>query len=342
MTGTSVRRVRSTLAALLLATAVTALGGPARAQEPQPVVPGPLGHLAPATLYCDIPPDRDIAVTRKVYEVGQRMNVSDKVMLAGFETGWVESRMNNLDCGDRDSLGVFQQRPSMGWCTPAQCLDVDYAASRFFEVALQMEPDHQGSSAGTLAQAVQRSAYPERYDQAEGRARALRDEAFRPYGTIGAKYDSLGGPGGVLGGPVRAEEAASLGGRFQLFQNGIILWHPDVAYAVYGDILTAFWAADAERRWGFPTMDEADASRAPNGTRGRYQFFERGLFLWSAQTGAHVVHDAIYDAFHAGGHEAVLGYPTGDEVDEPGGRAQHFQNAVIHWSPSRGTWITTT
>lgn len=136
MTGTPVRRASATLAALLLAAAATALGGPARAQESRPVVPGPLGHAAPATLYCDIPPDRDIAVTRKVYEVGQRMNVSDKVMLAGFETGWVESRMNNLDCGDRDSLGVFQQRPSMGWCTPVQCLDVDYAASRFFEVAL--------------------------------------------------------------------------------------------------------------------------------------------------------------------------------------------------------------
>lgn len=53
-----------------------------------------------------------------------------------------------------------------------------------------------------------------------------------------------------------------------------------------------------------------------------------------------MVHDAIYDAFHAGGHESVLGYPTSEEVDEPGGRVQHFQNATIHWSPARGTWTT--
>ncbi|MEE1752179.1 LGFP repeat-containing protein, partial [Streptomyces sp. SP18CS02] len=202
-------------------------------------------------------------MTRKVYEVGQRLNVSAKVMLAGFETGWVESRMNNLACGDRDSLGVFQQRPSQGWGTPEQVMDVDYAANKFFEVALRMEPGMEGSTPGQLAQAVQRSAYPERYDQAEGIARAMRDEAFQPYGTIGAKYGAMGGPGGVLGGPVRAEEAASLGGRFQLFQNGIILWRPDVAFAIHGDILGKFWATDAERRWGFPTMDEADASRAP-------------------------------------------------------------------------------
>ncbi|MET3982844.1 hypothetical protein ABIC27_000699 [Streptomyces sp. PvR034] len=162
-----------------------------------------------------------------------------------------------------------------------------------------------------------------------------------PYGAIGAKYDGMGGPGGALGRPTAGERDSMMGGRFQAFQNGIILWHPDEAHAIYGDIRDKFWATDAERRWGFPTMDEADAAQAPNGTRGRYQFFERGLFMWSAQTGAHVVHGAIYDAFHAGGHEAALGYPVGDEVDEAGGKAQRFQKVTIHWNPARGTWTTT-
>ncbi|MFE2283461.1 LGFP repeat-containing protein [Streptomyces sp. NPDC059443] len=340
MNGFAVRRTRLSVTVLLAAVAMTTLGGPARAQGPRDA-PGPLGHTASAELYCDIPANRDIAVTRKVYEVGQRMNVSEKVMLAGFETGWVESRMNNLDCGDRDSLGVFQQRPSQGWGSPEQVLDVDYAAGKFFEVALQMEPTMPGASSGELAQAVQRSGYPERYPQAEGVARTLRDEAFWPYGTIGAKYEALGGQGGLLGRPLRAEENSSLGGRFQLFQNGIVLWHPDAAYAVHGDILQKFWATDAERSWGFPTMDEADAAKAPDGTRGRYQFFERGLFLWSPQTGSHIVHGAIYDAFHAAGHESALGYPRTDEFDEAGGKAQQFQKATIHWNPSKGTWITT-
>ncbi|MGI5335908.1 LGFP repeat-containing protein [Streptomyces sp. CA-181903] len=303
-------------------------------------IPGPLGHAAPAEAFCDIPAERDIAVTRKVYEVGQRRNVSDKVMLAGFETGWVESRMNNLNCGDRDSLGVFQQRPSQGWGTPEQVLNVDYAANKFFEVAQQMEPRMEGSTAGQLAQAVQRSAYPARYDEAEGVARAMRDEAFQPYGSIGAKYQSLGGPGGPLGEPLRAEEDARLGGRFQLFRNGIVIWHPDAAFAVYGDILAKYWATDSEQRWGFPTMDEADAGRAPDGTRGRYQFFERGLFLWSPATGAHTVHGEILKAFQNAGHEAAVGYPLTDETDEAGGKAQKFQKATIHWNPSRGTWIT--
>ncbi|MET9468597.1 hypothetical protein ABZY44_28170 [Streptomyces sp. NPDC006544] len=161
-----------------------------------------------------------------------------------------------------------------------------------------------------------------------------------PYGAIAEKYDALGGPGGPLGEPVTGERDSSLGGRFQQFRNGIVLWHPDAAYAVYGDILQKFWATDAERAWGFPTMDEAAGSAAPDGTRGRYQFFERGLFLWSPQTGTHIVHGAIYDAFHAAGHESALGYPTTDEFDEAGGKAQKFQKSTIHWNPARGTWIT--
>ncbi|MFJ7194784.1 MULTISPECIES: hypothetical protein [unclassified Streptomyces] len=162
-----------------------------------------------------------------------------------------------------------------------------------------------------------------------------------PYGTIAVKYDSTGGPGGPLGRPITGERDSSLGGRFQQFQNGIILWHPDEAHAIYGDILTKFWDTDAERRWGFPTTDEADAAQAPDGTRGRYQFFEHGLFLWSPQTGTHTVHGAIYDAFHAAGHETALGYPLTDETDETGGgKAQKFQKATIHWNADRGTWIT--
>ncbi|MFE6666906.1 hypothetical protein ACFVFH_25485 [Streptomyces sp. NPDC057697] len=162
-----------------------------------------------------------------------------------------------------------------------------------------------------------------------------------PYGTIAAKYDSTGGPGGPLGRPITGERDSSLGGRFQQFQNGIILWHPDEAHAIYGDILTKFWDTDAERHWGFPTTEEADAATAPDGTRGRYQYFEHGLFLWSPRTGTHTIHGAIYDAFHTAGHETALGYPLTDETDETdGGKAQKFQNATIHWNPDRGTWIT--
>ncbi|KAA2266640.1 hypothetical protein F0L68_02095 [Solihabitans fulvus] len=261
-------------------------------------------------------------------------------MLAGFETGWVESHMNNLNCGDRDSLGVFQQRPSQGWGSPDQVRDVDYSSNKFFEVAQQMEPDV-GGTAGNLAQAVQRSAYPDRYDQSEGIAVQMRDEAFQPYGTIGDKYAAMGGSNSPLGNPVRAEADAQLGGRFTEFEHGMIIWHPDVAWAVYGDILQKYWATGSESTWGFPTMDEAAAGTSPGGTTGRYQNFEQALFLWSPATGTHIVHGAIGGEFGRSGNERALGFPTSDEISGSGGEIyQTFQNAVIHYTSSRGTWIT--
>ncbi|MEU3542380.1 hypothetical protein [Streptomyces paromomycinus] len=105
-------------------------------------------------------------------------------MLAGFEAGWVESHMNNLPCGDRDSLGVFQQRPSQGWGTPQQIMQVPYAATQFFTRAVRVEQQDPHLSAGQTAQRVQRSAFPDRYDQAEPKARALLDEARNAVGQV--------------------------------------------------------------------------------------------------------------------------------------------------------------
>ncbi|WP_228983966.1 hypothetical protein [Streptomyces sp. DH12] len=132
---------------------------------------------------CRIPPNHDPDVIRTVHQVGLRLGVSDKVMLAAFEAGWVESHMNNLDCGDKDSLGVFQQRPSQGWGTPEQIMDVPYAAERFFRGATAVERRSPDLSPGRTAQEVQRSAHPDRYDAAEDKARALLRGAEAATGT---------------------------------------------------------------------------------------------------------------------------------------------------------------
>jgi hypothetical protein len=142
------------------------------------------GKIAVMTPPCHIPPDRDPEVTRTVYAVGRDLGVSEKVMLAAFEAGWVESHMNNLDCGDKDSLGVFQQRPSQGWGTPEQIRHVPYAARRFFERAVRVERRSPHLSAGATAQEVQRSAHPDRYDAAEDKARALLEEAMASTGHV--------------------------------------------------------------------------------------------------------------------------------------------------------------
>ncbi len=115
-------------------------------------------------------------IARRIYEVGRRLGVSDKLMLAAFETAWVESRYINVPPGqgDRDSVGVFQQRPSMGWGSPAQLLDIEFAATKFFRAA---EAADHGQPAGVLADDVQRSCCPWRYPQAESIARTFLAQA---------------------------------------------------------------------------------------------------------------------------------------------------------------------
>ncbi|TXL85404.1 peptidoglycan-binding protein, partial [Streptomyces sp. IB2014 016-6] len=126
---------------------------------------------------CTVPGNADPEVLKAVYRKAVELGVDDRVLLAGFEAGVVESNMNNLDCGDRDSLGVFQQRPSQGWGTPEQIMDVAYASNSFFTRAVDVAQSHPDYSAGQVAQAVQISAYPDRYDAVEVTARALIEQA---------------------------------------------------------------------------------------------------------------------------------------------------------------------
>ncbi|HIV56781.1 MAG TPA: hypothetical protein H9902_02380 [Candidatus Stackebrandtia faecavium] len=145
---------------------------------------------------CAVPPNHNDKVIKTVYSVAKKRNVTSKVMLATFEAGWVESHMNNLNCGDRDSVGVFQQRPSMGWCDPASlCRDVKHATNKFLDQAIPNDKKNPGYSAGQLAQSVQRSGYPDRYDQAKAKAQALIKKAkggkvnpYSPAQVCGGNY----------------------------------------------------------------------------------------------------------------------------------------------------------
>jgi hypothetical protein len=81
--------------------------------------------------------------------------------IIGVATGLVESNLRNLKVAvDHDSLGVFQQRPSMGWGSPAQLTNVTYAAGKFFA---GFPWNWFAQDPGRLAQSIQRSAFPDRY-----------------------------------------------------------------------------------------------------------------------------------------------------------------------------------
>lgn len=98
-----------------------------------------------------------------IYQVGQQMGMSPRDIQIALITALTESGMQNLDYGDRDSLGMFQQRPSQGWGTAEQVTDPVYSSRKFFEALKGLGDKRYTMGMGEAAQAVQRSAYPDRY-----------------------------------------------------------------------------------------------------------------------------------------------------------------------------------
>jgi len=90
----------------------------------------------------------------------------------GIATALQESGLHNLDHGDRDSLGLFQQRPSQGWGSPAQILDPHFAATSFFRQLAKVN-GWPAMTVSDAAQRVQHSARPQAYATWEDEARAL-------------------------------------------------------------------------------------------------------------------------------------------------------------------------
>lgn len=111
-----------------------------------------------------------------ILSVGNSVGANAKQLQAAIAAALVESGLRNLRYGDRDSQGLFQQRPSQGWGTIAQVTNPGYAARAFFlgagtnKGALTV---NQSGTVGQLAQRVQRSAFPDRYDTKVSQAAQL-------------------------------------------------------------------------------------------------------------------------------------------------------------------------
>ncbi|WP_345713514.1 hypothetical protein, partial [Kineococcus glutinatus] len=83
-----------------------------------------------------------------------------------------ESTLRNLDHGDRDSLGLFQQRPSQGWGTAEQVQDPVHATNAFYDALVEVE-GYRDLPVTDAAQRVQRSAFPLAYGDHEPEGRVL-------------------------------------------------------------------------------------------------------------------------------------------------------------------------
>ncbi|GGP61540.1 C40 family peptidase [Saccharothrix coeruleofusca] len=111
----------------------------------------------------------------KIISIGQERKLPPLAWQIAIQAGMTESGLRSLDYGDRDSLGIFQMRPSMGWGTPEQVMDPIYAINKFYDV-LEAVPNWQERRPGDSAQAVERSAFPDRYHNWEAMAAFLIGE----------------------------------------------------------------------------------------------------------------------------------------------------------------------
>jgi hypothetical protein len=113
-----------------------------------------------------------VANAAAIVAVGAQLRVPPQGWLVALTAAITESGLRNLPYGDRDSLGLFQQRPSQGWGTSTQILNPRYSATQFYRHLLAL-PHWQQMTVNNAAQSVQRSATPTAYALHEPAARAL-------------------------------------------------------------------------------------------------------------------------------------------------------------------------
>lgn len=104
--------------------------------------------------------------------VGLKRGLPARAVSIALAAAYQESKLRNVSHGDRDSVGLFQQRPSQGWGTTEQIMDPVYSAGKFF-TELEKIDGYQDMRITEAAQAVQRSGYPEAYEKHADAARAL-------------------------------------------------------------------------------------------------------------------------------------------------------------------------
>ncbi|MGW7086169.1 heavy metal transporter [Streptomyces sp. NPDC054871] len=231
-----------------------------------------------------------------VAAVGTSRGMPERAVTIALATALQESGLRNISHGDRDSLGLFQQRPSQGWGNEKQIMDPAYSAARFY-AHLKDVPGYSRLPLTVAAQRVQRSGYPQAYAKHEpdaallaaaltGRAPATltcegrtADEPGDPAKVRAALVRDFGrdvapesGSGGTVTVPVNATTGGAEGGAGQ---RGWELAHWAVAQASTLGIERVSYggrewsAARSEKEWRKPgkaSATDTDGQRTDAGT----------------------------------------------------------------------------
>ncbi|MGW7417104.1 hypothetical protein [Streptomyces sp. NPDC054863] len=140
-----------------------------------------------------------------ISSVGTSRGMPERAVTIALATALQESALRNIRHGDRDSLGLFQQRPSQGWGTGEQILDPAYSAARFFQHLTEV-PGYSRLPLTVAAQRVQKSGFPQAYAKHEPDA-ALLASALTGRTPASLSCDARkGGDDGKQGDPAKVRE----------------------------------------------------------------------------------------------------------------------------------------
>jgi cell wall-associated NlpC family hydrolase len=144
-----------------------------------------------------------LANAQTIITVGQEQRIPDRGLVVALATAMQESTMRNLTYGDRDSVGLFQQRPSAGWGTVTELTTPQTAAGKFY-AALQQVSGWQSMPVTVAAQRVQRSAFPLAYAKWEALADAILAAARRSPAPLSCSSNiGVAAPSGTVGDMLR-------------------------------------------------------------------------------------------------------------------------------------------
>jgi len=182
-----------TLVALVLLLVVAGVGlATWRGQVQIPALAGCTTELDGLTVRLSVEQAENASL---IAAIGIQRGLPARAVSIALATAYQESKIRNIDYGDRDSLGLFQQRPSQGWGTEEQVQDEFYATNAFYD-ALEQVDGYEQMRITEAAQTVQRSGFPEAYEDHAEDARALASvlTGYSPGGRFSCAVGDPGSP----------------------------------------------------------------------------------------------------------------------------------------------------
>ncbi|MFG2430322.1 C40 family peptidase [Streptomyces sp. NPDC048590] len=155
-------------------------------------------------------PSEQVPNAQTIVAAGLSLDVPTKGQIIALATAMQESRLRNLGYGDRDSLGLFQQRPSQGWGSAQQIRDPVYASEQFYKHLLKVD-GWQQMTVTQAAQAVQKSGLPDAYAQWENLATALQAAIAKTFPGGGTGSDQAVQPPTLTTGCAPGQDGSGFG-----------------------------------------------------------------------------------------------------------------------------------